>query len=486
MDNSQKPRRSLKDEIQKRRTQQIEREIQARRLPQTARPPSQETSQPSPATQSAGSAGGHKRTTQTTAVRSESSTPPRWTAPRFSPRLLIVVAGAATGVIILLMVGLLGGNATPAPAPSQAPLPVVSAQDVINYLRLAGVPVSGLRALKVPNENWQATEEFQFDVQRGDQKGIFLLLSYPSTRLTSRDSFNVSLSTRFKGWQQIAISNILLMISPDSAKPIGDEIANHLSQYLVAPYRAYVGTSTGQPVIALATGAAATSTALRAATGQVTLVTLTPTGTPIKPTMTATPIRPTRTPTSTATETPPILTLPARVTAIPPRSAPGAASKPTDDGFVVMTPVASITASGALIEPQIDTAQAFVAAAPKTVGPFVLNTDAAIVDAHRSSLIYTTGPGQEYQVVLWITDTASEAQEHYQAETSTVDGAQPVSVGDEAIVAPPGNPLLAEMRYRNTVLAIYRPEQSTTDSSAQISNDQAGAFLAALFDAIPT
>src|SRR5262245_46767714 len=259
MDNRNKSKRTLKDELQKRKTQQIRREIEARQVSQTVRP-GQPTREVAPSHRPpVPPAGAHKRTTQTTAVSPTTERRFGLSIWPLRPRTAIVMAGTAAVILLLLMVVLLTGGNNPAPTPAQVALPIVAAQDVVNYLKMAGVPVSGLRAFRVPNETWQANQEFQFDVLRGDQKGLFLLLSYPSPRLTSRDSFSVRLSSRFKSWQQISISNILLLISPDSAKPIGDEVASHLSQYLVAPYRAYISTSTGQPVLALATAAAATS-----------------------------------------------------------------------------------------------------------------------------------------------------------------------------------------------------------------------------------
>ncbi len=400
---------------------------------------------------------------------------------------MIIIGGATAAVVLLsLLVLLVTGSGNAAPAPSQVPLPIVSAQDVISYLRLAGVPVLGIRSLSVPNETWGATQEFQFDVQRGDQKGIFLVLSYPSPGLVGMDSFSARLSKRFKGWQQLTRSNILLLISPDSAKAIGDEITNHVSQYTTAPYRAYIATSTGQPVIALSTSAAATSTAMASVTAQATFATLPPRTPEQTASPTTTPTRPTNAPTQSATPPPPTQTPTASATVIDSTaSAQGETPSQASTDFIVMTPVASITASGPLLEPQIDNAQTSVTGAPQSVGPFSLDKASSTIDAHRSTLSYRTDDGQDFLVVLWITNSAREALDHYRAETSMMSGAQPVAVGDEAVITPPGNSVLAEMRYRNTVLVIYRPEQSSPVSPKPIADDQVVALVQALFDALP-
>jgi hypothetical protein len=89
-----------------------------------------------------------------------------------------------------------------------------------------------------------AREEIQFEVYAGRGKGLFLLLSYDSADKAGLDAFSVSNVQRFKSWKLTQVANVLLLASPESHPTLGEQIASHLTQYLVAPYRSYIPTAT--------------------------------------------------------------------------------------------------------------------------------------------------------------------------------------------------------------------------------------------------
>jgi hypothetical protein len=151
---------------------------------------------------------------------------------------IIVLAGGALITLLTLLL-----NSQSAPQAAFIPLPVVSASAVVDHFKETGMPVTNQRAFAAPNSAWTAKEEIQFDVQRGADKGTFIMLSYESAAQAGLDGFTATSSAKFKNWKVMQYSNILTLASPDTAKPIYAEMGNSLTQYLVAPYRSFVATT---------------------------------------------------------------------------------------------------------------------------------------------------------------------------------------------------------------------------------------------------
>jgi hypothetical protein len=127
---------------------------------------------------------------------------------------------------------------------------------VVSYLKANGISVANLRTFDTSTVMQNAREEIQFEVYEARGKGLFLLLSYDSADQagldafkvsTGLDAFKVSNVQRFKSWKLTQIANVLLLASPESHARLGEQIASHLTQYLVAPYRSYIPTATAIP-----------------------------------------------------------------------------------------------------------------------------------------------------------------------------------------------------------------------------------------------
>lgn len=127
--------------------------------------------------------------------------------------------------------------------PNLPPLPIVTANDVLAYLKKAQVPITSAHELALTGEAWLANAEIQLDLRQGDALGTFLILSYSSSQAMMLDTFRVGTSAKFKHWKVMSESNVIILASPETAQSLRDEIGIHLTQYLAAPYRPYLPTA---------------------------------------------------------------------------------------------------------------------------------------------------------------------------------------------------------------------------------------------------
>ncbi len=259
---------SLKKEIHKRKTQEIEQVIQARRTGQTGPLPPPPSTTPPPA-----------RTTQTTRVappaatgradsarvtretprtsRSTQSLPAREGRLSLNRTQKLTLFGSSILIMVVCVGTLLLASRTPDTPPTVAwmPLPVSSAESALNYLKQVGFPVSSVKTLSVPNETWNAQQAVQITTDNGDQKGRFLILSYESISQAGRDAFKSPGILPVRQWTSVQMSNVLLFISPDTAPALRSDIVSHLTQYLLVPYRSFLATATPSATAAVTPGA---------------------------------------------------------------------------------------------------------------------------------------------------------------------------------------------------------------------------------------
>ncbi|MEP7284987.1 MAG: hypothetical protein ABI947_04375 [Chloroflexota bacterium] len=205
--------------------------------------------------------------------------------------------------------------------------------------------------------------------------------------------------------------------------------------------------------------------------GNVTLATLVP-----------------RTP-ETATPFPSDTPAPSKTPTIPPTTSTDATTPaPTNADLAQALPTTgpTITPSGPIVQAEVSNSKAFNSAAPTSVGRLSLDPKTSITDVHGSTLVYVTETGQQYTVVLWLTNSAQEALDRYRLDISGLDGAQPIhNIGDEGVIAGPKNQIVAEIRDRNTVLIVYRPVASSTVPSQPLTSDETLTLLKALYASIP-
>ena len=270
---------SLQGEIKKRKTQEMQRAIDQQRVTDPRRtsqttnaastapdprrasqtmPTVQPAAQPRRQTQTNAAVPDPRRTSQVTGITKRVTQTAAM--PVIHSRRNLMIAGIATFLAVMVLGGtfLLARSSVNTVSPTPTPmsvLPTVSANDVVNYLRQANVPISNLRQLPVDSAAWLATEEIQFDIQRSGGKATFLVLSYASPDRAISDDFRAKANAKFKDWQITPISNILVFTSPDAAPDIKTEMGSHLTSYLLAPYRPFLPTPTAQPA-SLGTAAA--------------------------------------------------------------------------------------------------------------------------------------------------------------------------------------------------------------------------------------
>jgi hypothetical protein len=168
----------------------------------------------------------------------------RWRFPRLKERQIVWLAGISILLALICTITAVVSIQPPSPTTTPMPLGQIGARAAVDYLKSLSVPISNVRSFQVPNENWMANEEIQFDVQRGTGKGTFILLSYDSGNKASLDAFKASGAPKYKNWTVAPVSNLLLLALPDTADSLQNEIASHLTQKLIAPYRLFVATAT--------------------------------------------------------------------------------------------------------------------------------------------------------------------------------------------------------------------------------------------------
>jgi hypothetical protein len=401
---------------------------------------------------------------------------------------LRIVGVVLVGLFALVCVGtaVVTNNLRAAPTltPTNVVLPMITARDVLDYLIKAGVPVFNVRDVAVPSDQWDASQGLQFDVQFGNSRGVFIILSYLNPDFAAADAFEAEVDDFYGPWDVFSLSNIVVLSTPETAPSVDREIFSHVTTYLTGGVIPFLPTSTGVFVAAAATDAAGTQAVVAltpqgmatqaAPTIARVVVTVTP-GPPTEtrpPTLTRTP-RPTRTPSPTATET----LVPQDTPTLDPSVSPTITLTPN----LTETWIAIVTAT-----PDRARAERFVAAAPRFLDPLRLDPRTITTDQYGATLTYLTNEGVQYPVVLWITGRVEDAEQRYQIDTASMSGGQSVNMGDAAILAPPGHPILAELLYQDMVLIIYNPEQvPSTVPPLNLSADYLIRMLQQLFVILP-
>jgi len=144
----------------------------------------------------------------------------------------------------------------------------------------------------------------------------------------------------------------------------------------------------------------------------------------------------------------------------------------------------TITASGPMLDAKNDNAQAFNKKTPGVIGALKRVDTQSLTSTNGATMQFRTNDGTIYQVVLWITPSAQDALTRYQVETSPISAKQPIQVGDEGIIAVAG-PIMAEVRYRNMVLIVYRPTAKGRAPRKPLTDVEITGFVTALFNSIP-
>jgi hypothetical protein len=241
---NQPPKRTLAQEIKKRKTQAMLRDLETKRASSSARTtePVQRLS-PAPTTPKCVAPAGFINQR----IKPTQTVPPQPKTRRARREQAILVVSGMLVLLVCLGTAIAATSQPASPTPTFVPLPTTDAMNVIDYLRRVGVPVSNVQTMQVPNEAWNANQQIQFTVRRQNDTGHFIVLSYPSPAQASADAFRAANSERFKAWSRIQMANVLVLVSPDTVEGLRAAVASHLTQYLIAPYRSFIPTATWSP-----------------------------------------------------------------------------------------------------------------------------------------------------------------------------------------------------------------------------------------------
>lgn len=166
--------------------------------------------------------------------------PQHWT--RKQKRIALSAVALILG--ICLLTSLLATRPLAVQPPPLKPLPTANTASVVAYLKAVRLPFTDFRTFSVPDSTWNAREMVQFEIQRFSERGTFLVLSYDTTAHAGVDAFRAGYHPKYSTWKLIQMNNILLLAAPKSSNLLLNEIASHLNQFLIAPYRSYIPTAT--------------------------------------------------------------------------------------------------------------------------------------------------------------------------------------------------------------------------------------------------
>lgn len=257
-DESNQEKKSLAEEIKRRRALEVRRNIEAENLkralgntpalPQSAKP--QVAASPRvPSTSSNGNSA--PNATRRTSPEVEVVKGDKRTAFRaLTARQKTMLISASAGVMILIVcVGsfLIMSSSASDVSPTLVAVGIVNVDSVLQHFKDVGVPMANVQPYDVVNSKaWNATTGYQFNIQNGSKRGSFVLLGYASEQDATGDLSKIQVGATYKNWSKSFGGNILLLASPDTTDSLWSDITSHMKSYLFAPYRP--GWPTATPV----------------------------------------------------------------------------------------------------------------------------------------------------------------------------------------------------------------------------------------------
>ncbi len=228
----------LKDELQKRKTQETRRTMVADQVKraQGGSPPrsdAKRTAQTAPLVPS-------KPSVIKPLARSsrQAPSPPSYQSITRNQKiwLTVVIAGALVILVGMASISLASSHAAVAlsPTPWSAPQNVDMAS-VLAYLAQVGLPPTNVRQYDPTSNRWHAQDEREFDLVQGTNKADVIVLTYPSRDKAIPDTFGMSKSAKFKDWHWMTLANVTVLVSPDTEAGLRNEIFGHITQFIMAP-----------------------------------------------------------------------------------------------------------------------------------------------------------------------------------------------------------------------------------------------------------
>lgn len=235
-----KPPTPLQKSIKKYQTAQVKRLEDEKRSTQSApivAPVPVKTAPASPSALTPPSVSVGTRATQTVEVITDRV---GWSRQQWA----ILASAALLIALICVGAGAIAVGQTAQLTPTFAPLPTVKASDVLKRLQTLGVTIANVQTVSVPSKTWSATQAVQFDVKQGDQLDTFLVLTYNSAAQAGIDAFKASADAKYRTWHVMQTTNALVLSFPNTPATLDQMVYSHITQYLVAPYRDFLPTST--------------------------------------------------------------------------------------------------------------------------------------------------------------------------------------------------------------------------------------------------
>jgi len=155
----------------------------------------------------------------------------------------------AAGLVIVLVCCVSGSfavlSAEPAPTPTRTPAPTLvlyTASDLLTRFAATGLAITKREPLK----GWSASEAFRVELSSGADHATFLLLSYTSVAAAGADAYLTARNPDYAQWTLTQVSNILLLVSPESATSMRERPAALLAQVVTLPVRSFIVTPRAQ------------------------------------------------------------------------------------------------------------------------------------------------------------------------------------------------------------------------------------------------
>jgi hypothetical protein len=249
-------KKSLADEIRKRKTETKNREIDARRTTQTSQVTSSGIPVASPPTnriQSASAAPQQPKTQPVSSSPSRSTVSSAAAGQSFTDLLAqveertglsrpqITIAAIIVALVITVLIGVVIVLTPSSTAPALPELPSTQADAVIARLSSVGVTLSDVQ----PAEPGLLQSSQGYTLTVGDTAAI--LLTYPDSASAGAGYISATMTEPYTSWQRIQLANIVFLFAPNAPAPLVTELNSHLTQFLVAPHRDYMPTSTPTP-----------------------------------------------------------------------------------------------------------------------------------------------------------------------------------------------------------------------------------------------
>ena len=226
-----KPKFTLKGEMQKRRTQEILRTIEDKRS-DPAR-----TTQTTPAV-SMPIVSEPTLTLLTPTAPSVSQTSISAVKPAqpmsWDSRVVVIASLLTAAVVVIGLIALRSRISSNPVVTNTTASAVVSPSQLTDHFKQSSVQVNAVRNIPVSSNAWHASQIIAFDAQENGSQGSFIFVGFSPTNQGIPDILKIA-GDRLKGWQAISATSAILLIAPGTNQTLATDVSRQLGQFLVTP-----------------------------------------------------------------------------------------------------------------------------------------------------------------------------------------------------------------------------------------------------------